>query len=112
MTAEQRSVPRSVRRALTTVPALLYLAVCVCLIGWAVAATAWDESGESMAGVVPTFATLPLSLIVLALPLPDGPWGFVPLLLGCALVNAVLIGWCVRALTGRSGSAPRSGSRN
>ncbi|MEU3192797.1 hypothetical protein ABZ686_19665 [Streptomyces sp. NPDC006992] len=111
MTAEQRSVLRTVRRALTSVPALLYLTVCVGLIGWAVAVTAWDESGESMAGVIPTFATLPLSLIVLALPLPDGPWGFVPLLLGCALVNAVLIGWCVRALTGRSGSAARSGSR-
>ncbi|WP_301128517.1 SCO4225 family membrane protein [Streptomyces cacaoi] len=109
MTAERRSLPHTLRRALTSVPALVYLAVCVGLTVWAAVVTAGDSTGESMAGVIPMLATLPLSLAVLALPLPEGPWAFLLPLLVCALVNAVFIGWCVRTLTERSVS--RSGNR-
>ncbi|WP_405949721.1 hypothetical protein OG588_28050 [Streptomyces prunicolor] len=76
--------------------ALGYLALCVALLVWTVVVSVMDDSGESMAGVVPVLATAPGSLVFLVL--PDGKaMFFVAVAIG-ALVNASVIGWCVRAL--------------
>ncbi|UNZ21463.1 hypothetical protein [Streptomyces sp. 891-h] len=106
---DSRSEPaalRAVRDALRTVPALLYLAVCAALLVWAVVVSAGDNPDASLAGVVPLLATAPVSLVLLALP-DHLSMVFVAVGLG-ALVNAVLIGWCARALRRgrRTGSGP------
>jgi hypothetical protein len=76
--------------------ALGYLLICAALLGWALVVSVVDDSGESMAGVVPLLATAPVSLFFLALP------GGIPTLVASmivgALVNAAIIGWCARAL--------------
>lgn len=76
--------------------ALAYLGVCVAIVIWTVVVTVMDDSGESMAGVVPILATAPASLVVLVL--PGGKAMFVVAVLIGALVNASVIGWCARAL--------------
>ncbi|WP_432057623.1 SCO4225 family membrane protein [Streptomyces sp. bgisy022] len=80
---------------------MAYLVVCVVLVVWAVVASATDDSGESMAGVIPLLATAPASFVVLFLP-DHVASAFVACALGAG-VNAAIIGWCTRAL--RRGSA-------
>ncbi|WP_033286355.1 SCO4225 family membrane protein [Streptomyces sp. NRRL F-525] len=76
--------------------ALGYLALCVALLVWTVVVSVMDDSGESMAGVVPVLATAPGSLVFLVLPGGKAMF-FVAVVVG-ALVNASIIGWCARAL--------------
>ncbi|MET7484080.1 hypothetical protein [Streptomyces sp. NPDC005538] len=77
--------------------ALAYLLICAALLIWALAVTLTDDSGESMAGVIPVLATAPASLVFLVL--PDGaPMLIVAIVIG-ALVNASVIGWCALALS-------------
>ena len=76
--------------------ALGYLLICVALVVWAVVVTVVDDSGESMAGVIPMLATAPTSLVFLVL--PDGAAMLVVSMVVGALVNAAIIGWCARAL--------------
>ncbi|MFJ9031628.1 SCO4225 family membrane protein [Streptomyces sp. NPDC102274] len=98
-------MPRTVRHALGSVLARVYLAVCAALVIWAVVVSLGDNPDGSFAGVVPLIATAPVSLIVLLLP-DHSSMIFIAIGLG-ALVNAVLIGWCARALgQGRGGSKP------
>ncbi|MFG2370572.1 SCO4225 family membrane protein [Streptomyces sp. NPDC048504] len=78
--------------------ALAYLGVCVAIVIWTVVVTVMDDSGESMAGVVPILATAPASLVVLVL--PGGKAMFIVAVVIGALVNASVIGWCARALRG------------
>ncbi|AZS84278.1 hypothetical protein ELQ87_08265 [Streptomyces griseoviridis] len=99
MTGPDRSPLRVLRRALTDVVALAYLGLCAALLIWAVVVTALDDSGESMAGVIPIFATAPTSLIFLVL--PDHVWAFFAAVVLAALVNAAVIGWCSRTLRAR-----------
>ncbi|MET9554256.1 hypothetical protein [Streptomyces sp. NPDC006645] len=96
------SVTRRVRHALSDIFALGYLAVCAALIIWAVVVTVTDDTGESMAGVIPTLATAPGSLVMLAL--PDSGAAMVASIVLGALVNATVIGLCSRAL--RRGNRP------
>ncbi|SES44899.1 hypothetical protein SAMN04487983_105642 [Streptomyces sp. yr375] len=84
------------RHALTDVVALVYLAGCAVLLGWALVVSVADDSGESMAGVIPLFATLPASFVLAVL--PDGTAMFVVAVAVGALVNAMVIGWCARTL--------------
>ncbi|KQX62237.1 hypothetical protein [Streptomyces sp. Root1310] len=90
-----------VGQALGDVFALVYLALCAGLLVWAFVVTALDSSDESMAGVIPLFATAPAGFVVLVL--PDGVAMFVLAVVFGALVNATVIGWCARA--------PRRGGR-
>ncbi|MEV8545996.1 hypothetical protein [Streptomyces sp. NPDC051572] len=76
--------------------ALAYLGVCLAIVIWTVVVTVMDDSGESMAGVVPILATAPGSLVFLVLPGGKAMF-FVAVVIG-ALVNASVIGWCARAL--------------
>ncbi|MFI5883441.1 SCO4225 family membrane protein [Streptomyces sp. NPDC051554] len=76
--------------------ALAYLGVCLAIVIWTVVVTVMDDSGESMAGVVPILATTPGSLVFLVLPGGKAMF-FVAVVIG-ALVNASVIGWCARAL--------------
>ncbi|WP_133912663.1 SCO4225 family membrane protein [Streptomyces sp. NBC_00582] len=92
------TVTGRLRHALTDVFALAYLALCAGLLVWALVVTALDDSGESMAGVVPLLATAPASLVLLAL--PDHVSMIVLAIAFGALVNATVIGWCARALRG------------
>ncbi|MFJ5305672.1 SCO4225 family membrane protein [Streptomyces sp. NPDC088350] len=80
--------------------ALGYLVLCGGLVVWALAVSVADDSGESMAGVVPLLTTAPASLVFLVL--PDGAAMLVVAMVVGALVNASVIGWCARAL-GRGG---------
>ncbi|MFF5981209.1 SCO4225 family membrane protein [Streptomyces olindensis] len=103
--ASGRSLPREaahrLRHALRHPAALVYLAACAILLGWAVAVTLTDGSDESMAGVIPLLATAPASLVLLVLP-DHGAMLITAVVLG-ALVNATIIGACARALSrGRS----------
>ncbi|MFD7284763.1 SCO4225 family membrane protein [Streptomyces sp. NPDC059863] len=88
--------PRIVRQALGSVLARVYLAVCAVLTVWAVVVSLGDNPDASFAGVVPLIATAPVSLIVIVLP-DHTSMIFIAIGLG-ALVNAVVIGWCARAL--------------
>ncbi|KOT42612.1 hypothetical protein ADK41_07270 [Streptomyces caelestis] len=97
------SVLRGVRRALGTTAARVYLTACVLLLGWALVVS----SEGSMAVVVPLFATLPASLVLL-LVLPEGDMTFLLSLVLGALVNAMIIGWCARVL--RRGGSPDTAS--
>ncbi|MER5429821.1 hypothetical protein [Streptomyces sp. NPDC002588] len=92
--------PARLRHALTDVFALAYLAVCAALLIWALVVTATDDSGESMAGVIPLLATAPASLILLFL--PDHVTMTVAAIAFGALCNAAVIGWCARMLRGQS----------
>ncbi|MFF5182538.1 SCO4225 family membrane protein [Streptomyces sp. NPDC000345] len=87
------------RHALTDVFALVYLALCAVLLTWALVVTAMDDSGESMAAVIPFLATAPASLVLLFLP-DHLTMSLLAIAFG-ALVNATVIGWCARALRGR-----------
>ncbi|MFJ9248917.1 SCO4225 family membrane protein [Streptomyces sp. NPDC101776] len=77
--------------------ALGYLGICVATVVWTVVVTVMDDSGESMAGVVPVLATAPASLVLLVL--PDARAMFVVAVVLGALVNASIIGWCAHALS-------------
>lgn len=105
-----RSVPRRLREHLGVV-GLVYLGVCAVLLVWALAVTAGDSSGESMAGVIPILATAPGSLVFLVL--PDHEAMFVIAVVLGAAVNAAIIGWCTRALRRgrRASNEPWRGTR-
>lgn len=103
MTGPGLPVLRGARRALGTVAARIYLTACALLLGWALVAA----SDGSMAIVVPLFATLPASLVLLLL-LPEGDAVFLLSMVLGALVNAMIIGWCARVL--RRGSNPDAAS--
>ncbi|MFJ2817357.1 SCO4225 family membrane protein [Streptomyces sp. NPDC087294] len=94
---------RRLRHLLTDGVALVYLGVCAALLIWTFAVTVFDDTGESMAGVIPMLATAPTSLVFLVL--PDQAWSFVVAVVFGALVNATVIGWCSRTL--RAGRASR-----
>ncbi|MFJ6085691.1 SCO4225 family membrane protein [Streptomyces sp. NPDC092369] len=87
---------RRLRHYLTDVVALGYLVVCAGLLVWAFVVSVNDSSDESMAGVIPLLATAPVSFVLLVL--PDGAAMIVVAVALGALVNAVIIGWCSRAL--------------
>ncbi|OQD52953.1 hypothetical protein BM536_033435 [Streptomyces phaeoluteigriseus] len=91
-----RSLLRRLRHALGDVVALVYLAVCAVLLVWAIVVAAADDSGESMAAVIPLLATAPGSFLFLVLP-DGGAMLLLAVVLG-ALINATVIGWCSRAL--------------
>ncbi|MFJ8971400.1 MULTISPECIES: SCO4225 family membrane protein [Streptomyces] len=80
----------------------VYLGVCAVLLVWATVVTVGDSSDESMAGVIPFLAAAPTSFVFLALP-ANGVVFFTAVLAGAA-INAVIIGWCTRAL--RRGGRP------
>ncbi|MFF5157756.1 SCO4225 family membrane protein [Streptomyces sp. NPDC000348] len=103
MTGPGPAVLRGVRRALGTVAARVYLTACALLLGWALLAA----SDGSMAMVVPLFATVPAGLVLL-LVLPEGDTTFLLSIVLGALVNALVIGWCARAL--RRGGTPDTAS--
>ncbi|MFE5667223.1 SCO4225 family membrane protein [Streptomyces niveus] len=96
------SLARRLRHALSDVFALGYLVVCAGLMIWVLVVTVTDDSGESMAGVIPALATAPFSLVMLAL--PESTLGIVASVVFGALVNATVIGLCARAL--RRGNRP------
>ncbi|MFB7457072.1 MULTISPECIES: SCO4225 family membrane protein [unclassified Streptomyces] len=97
------SVLRGMRRALGTTAARVYLVACALLLGGAFVAA----SSESMALVIPLFATAPTVLVFLLL-LPEGDATFLLSIVLGAVVNALIIGWCARAL--RRGSRPDAAS--
>ncbi|USQ85553.1 hypothetical protein NFX46_18310 [Streptomyces phaeoluteigriseus] len=103
MTGPSLSILRGVRRALGHIAARVYLTACALLLGWALVAA----SDESMAAVIPLFATIPTSLVLL-LVLPEGTTMFLLSIVLGALINAVVIGWCVRTL--RRGNNPGTAS--
>ncbi|WUI52118.1 hypothetical protein OHS59_23720 [Streptomyces sp. NBC_00414] len=90
-------------RALGDVFALVYLAVCAGLLVWAVVVSTRDSPDASMAGVIPLLATAPGSFVPLML-LPEGAATFVGTVAFGAVLNALVIGVCARALR-RGGSA-------
>lgn len=94
-----RSFLGTVRHALGSVFALVYLGICAALVIWAVVVSNLDNPDASMAGVVPTFATAPVSLVMLVL--PDNLVMIPASIALGALVNAFIIGWCARALARR-----------
>ncbi|MFC9746640.1 SCO4225 family membrane protein [Streptomyces niveus] len=96
------SLAHRLRHALSDVFALGYLVVCAGLMIWVLVVTVTDDSGESMAGVIPALATAPFSLVMLAL--PESTLGIVASVVFGALVNATVIGLCARAL--RRGNRP------
>ncbi|MGW7514444.1 SCO4225 family membrane protein [Streptomyces sp. NPDC054796] len=102
-----RSAVRVVRDALSTVLARVYLVACLALLVWALVMGNIDSPDASLAGVWPVFATAPVSLVLLVLP-DHASMLFVAVGLG-ALVNAVFIGWCVRALSGRRDGTTSAG---
>ncbi|EFE68247.1 MULTISPECIES: SCO4225 family membrane protein [Streptomyces] len=106
MTDSGRSFPRRLRHVLGDVFSLVYLALCAALLVWALVASALDDTGESMAGVIPLLATAPVSLLLLLL--PGGLASVIVAVVVGALVNAAVIGWCARALRrgGRPDPAP------
>ncbi|WP_245996710.1 SCO4225 family membrane protein [Streptomyces armeniacus] len=100
------SLTRALRSALGSVLARVYLAVCAGLLVWALVVSSGDNPDASFAGVWPVLATAPVSLVLLVLP-DHSSMILVAVGLG-ALVNAVVIGWCARALRrGLGGSDPR-----
>lgn len=70
--SSDRSPARRPRLAAGDVIALVYLVICAALLVWAFVVSAGDDSGESMAGVIPLLATAPASLVLLML--PGAPW--------------------------------------
>ncbi|MCX4911629.1 SCO4225 family membrane protein [Streptomyces sp. NBC_00878] len=102
VTGSGRSFPRRLRQLLGEVAALVYLAVCAALLVWSYAVSVGDDSGGSMAGIIPLFAAAPASFVLLVL--PDNVMAPVISVAFGALVNAVVIGWCARAL--RRGDSP------
>jgi len=92
---------RSAGRALNTLAARLYLGACALLLVWAVLAA----SEGSMSLVLPLVATVPAGMVLLLL-MPEGAAAFYLSVVLGALVNALVIGWCARAL--RRGRAPET----
>ncbi|MGW6011412.1 SCO4225 family membrane protein [Streptomyces sp. NPDC055210] len=88
---------RCLRLAREHVVVLGYLVVVAGLVVWAYVVSASDGSDGSMAGVIPLLATVPGSLVPLLL-LPDGAEMFLVAVVFGALFNALVIGWCARAL--------------
>ncbi|MFE7810442.1 SCO4225 family membrane protein [Streptomyces sp. NPDC057433] len=98
-----RSLSRRLRHLFGDVFALVYLGVCAALLVWALVVTAaGDGSDASFAGVIPLLATAPVSIVLLLL--PGGPMTVIAAVVGGALANAAVIGWCARTL--RRGGRP------
>ncbi|MFI6856816.1 SCO4225 family membrane protein [Streptomyces sp. NPDC050416] len=91
-----RPLSREAAHALRHPAALVYLAACAILLAWALVVTLADGTDESMAAVIPLLATAPVSLVLLLLP-DHGSMLVAAVVLG-ALANALIIGWCARAL--------------
>ncbi|MEF9903588.1 SCO4225 family membrane protein [Streptomyces sp. P9-A2] len=89
------SLPRRLRDRVG-LAALAYLALCAAVLVWAVVATVTDDSGESMALVLPLLVTAPCSLVVSVLP-EHGSMFLASLVFGAA-VNAAVISWCTSVL--------------
>ncbi|MFG3256729.1 SCO4225 family membrane protein [Streptomyces sp. NPDC048172] len=87
---------RSGRDALGSALAGGYLILCAALLVWAVVVSNGDNPDASFAGVIPIFATAPVSMVFLVLP-DHASALYIAVGLG-ALVNAALIHWCARAL--------------
>lgn len=100
MPAPVRAFLRGIRGALGTLAARLYLIAFALIFGWALVSSRDDES---MAAVIPLFATVPSS-VVLLFTLPETDWTFVASILLGAVFNALIIGWCARVL--RRGNRP------
>ncbi|MFW3463225.1 SCO4225 family membrane protein [Streptomyces sp. 058-1L] len=98
-----RSIPRRLYDQLSAT-GVIYLGICAVLFAWAWAATVWDSTDESMAGVIPFLATAPVSFLFLML--PTNGVVFVTAIAVGAAVNASVIGWCARTL--RHGGGPKS----
>ncbi|MFE9970893.1 SCO4225 family membrane protein [Streptomyces hirsutus] len=99
-----RSLFRWLRRVFFgDVFALGYLGLCAALLVWAIT-VAVVGAGEdaSFAGVIPLLATAPVSLVLFGL--PGGAVTFIGAVVGGALLNAAVIGWCARTL--RRGGRP------
>ncbi|PSM41876.1 hypothetical protein C6Y14_19345 [Streptomyces dioscori] len=86
---------RGLGHALKDVFALAYLVVCAGLVVWAYVVSAGEDG--SMAGVIPLLAAAPGCVVPLLL-LPEGAALFGVSVAFGALVNALVIGWCARAL--------------
>ncbi|GGV19561.1 SCO4225 family membrane protein [Streptomyces griseoflavus] len=104
VTGPGRTLPARLRHALTDVAALLYLGLCAALTVWAYVVSAGENEDASLAGVIPLLATAPFSVVLGVL--PEHPAMFVLAVAFGALVNAVVIGTCSRALR-RGGRAAR-----
>ncbi|MCX2922339.1 SCO4225 family membrane protein [Streptomyces sp. NEAU-W12] len=101
-----RSLSRRLRHLFGDVFTLVYLGVCAALLVWALVVTvAGDGPDASFAGVIPLLATAPVSIVLLLL--PGGPMTVIAAIVGGALANAAVIGWCARTLRrgGRPGPA-------
>ncbi|MFD5872191.1 SCO4225 family membrane protein [Streptomyces sp. NPDC060322] len=81
--------------------ARLYLIACALMLAWAILAA----SEGSMALVLPLVASAPVGILLL-LVLPDGAGMFCLSIVLGALVNALVVGWCARAL--RRGHTPET----
>ncbi|GAA2446307.1 SCO4225 family membrane protein [Streptomyces glaucus] len=103
MTVSDRSSARRPNKAVGDIIALAYLVLCAALLIGAFAVTAADDTGESMAAVVPLLAAAPVGLVALALP-GDGPATLIAAVVLGASANAAAIWWCARALR-RGGDA-------
>ncbi|WP_030543531.1 SCO4225 family membrane protein [Streptomyces albus] len=103
-TGPGRSVPRPLRGAVHAfgLVGLAYLALCAALVVWAFVVSVTDDTGESMAAVIPILATAPGSLVMTFL--PESAAMLVVAILFGALANAAIIGWCTRVL--RRGRRP------
>ncbi|MCK1794796.1 hypothetical protein MTQ01_01895 [Streptomyces sp. XM4193] len=91
-----------IRQFLTDPVALGYLALVAALVVWALTVTGLDDSGESMAGVVPVLATAPFGFVLVLL--PDHAASFLVAVAIGGLVNALVIGWCSQTLRKRRSS--------
>ncbi|MFI6210092.1 SCO4225 family membrane protein [Streptomyces sp. NPDC051041] len=107
MTVSDRPSARRSNMSAGAIIALAYLVVCAALLIWAFAVTAADDTGESMAAVIPLLAAAPVSLVALMLP-GDGPATVVVAIALGASANAAAIWWCARALHRSDGAGPVS----
>jgi hypothetical protein len=101
---------RRARRVLAAVAgtwtARAYLVLCGALLVWVLADAALvTREDASFAGIFPLLATAPLSVLFLLLAPGEGLLVYLPVVIVCAVANAALINWCVRA-AGRGGRSP------
>ncbi|MGV9558792.1 SCO4225 family membrane protein [Streptomyces sp. NPDC003401] len=106
MTDSRRPLTRRLRRTFGNAFALAYLALCAALFVWAVAVGVADDSGESMALVLPLLATAPASFALFLL--PGGLATLTAVIVLGALANAAVIGWCARVLRDGGRTDPAS----
>lgn len=105
--AQRTRGARRTRRVLTAVAgtwtARAYLVLCGALLVWVLADAALvTHEDASFTGIFPLLATAPLSLLFLLLAPGEGLLVYLLVVVVCAVANAALINWCVRA-AGRGG---------